>query len=208
MNSQGSSLYTDSENDEEIRNLSISCISYELDLSRDSLEYADLQQEQHDFPNISISISSNHDNAENLNILQELNNEIKQAIILNCTKFKLATQQLSDDVNTDFLQAPQELNKKKSPRYSIEINDKFMTLETEENADILQEIASNLKSLNESLQLAKMNLVNDKNDLQMLHNEQEELKKQFENVASKLYASISMESSERISDITCRCSVC
>ena len=153
MHSQASSLCTDPEEDENIENCSLSCISYALDIPKDPLELIKFHEEElSEFPNVSISLSSSH-SSEDVKTLLELNKEIKQAIRSSVTYLKAASKKIVDSPSPDNHESPQDFKEQYQSCCSIRIdsdlrlNSDLRTQETEENVEILQQIISNIKNL-------------------------------------------------------------
>lgn len=204
MSSQCTSLRTDSE---EI-NLSLSDPSFDLDISNYS-NFPALDTFRNPFPNISFSIESSQDNSEDVRVLQRKNLEIKQVIRENITKLKEASEKIIADPNFgSFQKLIEDTRVQKDLALEAVMFSDLVTGETENNAEILQEIISNVRKLNCNLESAKNNLKTDMEDIEYLETEHENLKFQLNEIATTMCNTLSIEAQEKnISKTTCKCEI-
>ena len=208
MTSVCTSLRTDPEVSEFDENLLNSSQHLNFELPPDPTLIENIENLFNNFPETSLSISSSHDNSDEVRFVKAKNIEMKEALRINVWKLKAASEKIVNSPNSKrFEEIIEEAKQKKKSAMELVAFSNLQTGDTENNAEILQEIAINIKNLNDNLEVAKMNLRNDLQSIESLNKEHESLEHQLNQITDRINNSLSIESNENTAGASCKCEI-
>ena len=148
MTSVCTSLRTDPEVSEFDENLLNSSQHLNFELPPDPTLIENIENLFNNFPETSLSISSSHDNSDEVRFVKAKNIEMKEALRINVWKLKAASEKIVNSPNSKrFEEIIEEAKQKKKSAMELVAFSNLQTGDTENNAEILQEIAINIKNL-------------------------------------------------------------